>query len=61
MLKGKRYPARTLYRDGNIWGIRRHLVESVGSEAFNLQQPEDKSFAIFRRCPDVNIVVNSGK
>ena len=42
MLKEKRYPARTLYRDGNIWGIRRHLVESVGSEAFNLQQPEDK-------------------
>lgn len=42
MLKGKRYPARTLLRDGIIWGIRRHLVESVGSEAFNPQQPDDK-------------------
>ncbi|KAK2574310.1 hypothetical protein P5673_000456 [Acropora cervicornis] len=59
--EGKRYPARTLYRDGIIWGIRRHLVESVGSEAFNPQQPKDKSFAIFRRCLNVNIVVKSGK
>ena len=43
MLKGKRYPARTLYRDGIIWGIRRQsVVESVGSEAFNPQQPEDE-------------------
>ena len=35
------YPARTL--NGIFCGIRRNLVESVGSEALNPLQPEDKS------------------
>ena len=38
--EGERYPARTLY--GIICGIRRHLVEIVGSEALNPLQQDDK-------------------
>ena len=37
--EGERYPARTFY--GIICGIRRHLVESVGSETQNPLQTED--------------------
>ena len=38
--EGKVYPARTLY--GIICGIRRHLEETVGSEALNRLDTSDK-------------------
>ena len=38
--EGKVYPARTLY--GIICGIRRHLEETVGSEALNPLDASDK-------------------
>ena len=38
--EGKVYPARTLY--GIICGIRRHLEETVGSEAINPLDASDK-------------------
>ena len=38
--EGKVYPARTLY--GIVCGIRRHLEETVGSEALNPLDALDK-------------------
>ena len=38
--EGKVYPARTLY--GVVCGIRRHLEETVGSEALDLLDPSNK-------------------
>ena len=39
-IEGKVYPARTLY--GIVCGIRRHLEETVGSEALNPLNALDK-------------------
>ena len=38
--EGKVYPARTFY--GIIYGIQRHLDETVGSEALNPLDASDK-------------------
>ena len=43
--KGERYPARTVY--GIVCGLRRHLIEAVGSEALNPLDAGDKYVSLY--------------